>query len=116
VQDSRLIEIIDLEKYRVAAGFKRAKVMFFVRVVGVAEIVVDRDSLDDARHGFGSECGNTGRNKGRTGAEVLAKFVIEYEWLRSWSSSVSPECVWGPMPWTASRFARETLPQAGHGR
>jgi hypothetical protein len=33
--------------------------MFFVWVVGVAEIVVDRDGFDDASDGFGAECGDT---------------------------------------------------------
>jgi hypothetical protein len=62
---ARLIVIIDLEKYRVAVDLERAKVMFLVWVVGVAEIVIDRNSFDDASDGFGAECGNTGRNKGR---------------------------------------------------
>ena len=49
------IVIIDLEKDGVAFGFKRAKVMFFVWIVGVAKVVVDFDGLDDARDDFGSE-------------------------------------------------------------
>jgi hypothetical protein len=39
----RGIIIIDLEKDRAAIGFERAKVMFFVWVVGVAKVVVHFD-------------------------------------------------------------------------
>ena len=56
----RLVEIIDLEKDRLAVGFERAEVVFFVRVVGVAEIVIDGDGLDDARDSFGTERGDAG--------------------------------------------------------
>jgi hypothetical protein len=31
----------------------------------------------DAGDSVRAECGNTGRNEGRTGAQVLAQFVIE---------------------------------------
>src|ERR1039457_6438564 len=34
------IEIIDFEKDRFPFGFERSEVMFFVRIVGMAEIVV----------------------------------------------------------------------------
>jgi hypothetical protein len=51
----RGVEIIDLEKDRVAIGFERAKVMFFVWIVGVAKVVVNFDGLDDVRDCFGSE-------------------------------------------------------------
>jgi hypothetical protein len=42
----RGIIIIDLEKDRAAIGFERAKVMFFVWVVGVAKVVVHFDGLE----------------------------------------------------------------------
>ena len=42
----RLVEVIDLEKDHGAVGFERAKVMFFVGIVGVAKIVVHGDGLD----------------------------------------------------------------------
>jgi hypothetical protein len=57
------IEII-VEEQLVPFNFEHAEVMFLVWVIGVAEIVVDRDSLDDASDCFGAECGNTCRNKG----------------------------------------------------
>ena len=40
--------------------------MFFVRVIGVAEIVVYGDCFDDAGNGFGAEGGDTGGDEGRT--------------------------------------------------
>jgi hypothetical protein len=67
----------DLEKYLVAIGFERTEIVLFVWVVGVAEIVVDGNRLHDAGYGFGSQCCDAGRDEGRTGAEVLAQFVIE---------------------------------------
>ena len=54
----RGIVIIDLEKDRVAIGFERAKVVFFVWIVGVAKVVIDFDGLDDARDCFGAERSN----------------------------------------------------------
>ena len=41
MQDSRLIEIIDLEKYLVATDLEYSEVVLFVWVVGMAEVVVD---------------------------------------------------------------------------
>jgi len=49
------IKIIDFEKDRVAVGFERAKVVFFVRVVGAAKVVVNFDGLDDAGDRFGAK-------------------------------------------------------------
>ena len=43
----RLVEIIDFEKDGVAVSFERAEVVLAKGVVGVAEIVIDRDGLDD---------------------------------------------------------------------
>ena len=37
-----LVEVVNFEKYRVAVGLKRAEVVFAIRIVGVAEIVIDR--------------------------------------------------------------------------
>ena len=54
MRGQRGVEIIDLEKDRVAIGFERAKVMFFVWIVGVAKIVIDFDGLDDASDSLGS--------------------------------------------------------------
>ena len=53
MRGQRGVEIIDLEKDRVAIGFERSKVMFFVWIVGVAKIVIDFDCLDDASDSLG---------------------------------------------------------------
>ena len=71
------IVIIDLEKDRVAVGFERAKVMFFVWIVGVAKVVVDFDGLDDARDCFGAERSDARRHDRMTLAEILSQLVVE---------------------------------------
>ena len=43
----RVVVIVDLEKDAVPVRFKAAKVMLFVWVIGMAKVVVDRDSLGD---------------------------------------------------------------------
>ena len=68
----RGVEIIDLEKDRVAIGFERAKVMFFVWIVGMAKVVVDFDGLDDVRDCFGSERSNACRHDRMPLAEILS--------------------------------------------
>ena len=50
-----LIVIIDLKKDHVAVGFECAKVVLFMRVVGVAEIVIDGNCFDDASDRLGAE-------------------------------------------------------------
>ena len=57
VRNERLIEIIDLEKDRLAIDLERPKVVFFIWIVGVTEIVVQGDGLDNAGDGFSSEGG-----------------------------------------------------------
>ncbi len=32
--------------------------MFFIRVIGVTKVVLDRDALDNSGHSFGAEGGN----------------------------------------------------------
>ena len=55
-----LVEVVDLEEHPLAVGVERAKVVLFVRVVGVTKVVKDRDGLDDPGDGFGTEGGNAG--------------------------------------------------------
>ena len=55
VLDIWLFIQVDLEKDRVTVGFKGAEVVLFVWVVGVTEVVIDGDSLDDARNCFGAQ-------------------------------------------------------------
>ena len=45
MRGQRGVEIIDLEKDRAAIGYERAKVVFFVWIVGMAKVVVDFDGL-----------------------------------------------------------------------
>jgi hypothetical protein len=48
VRSECLVVVVDLEKYRLAIDLERPKIVFFVWVIGVAEIVVHRDGFDDA--------------------------------------------------------------------
>ena len=41
----RLIVVVDLEKYRVAVGVAHTEIMLFVRIVRLAEVVIDGDRL-----------------------------------------------------------------------
>ena len=71
MQSQRRIEIIDLEKDRLAIDLERAKVMFFVRVVGLSKVVVNLDRLDDARDRFRAERRYAWRHEGVTIAEIV---------------------------------------------
>jgi hypothetical protein len=41
------VEIIDLKKDHLAVGFERSEVVFAIRIVGLAKVVVDGNGLDD---------------------------------------------------------------------
>ena len=60
-------------------GFERAKVMLFVRVVGVAKVVVHFDGFDDPGDGFGAKGGDTRRHDSMamTAADILPQVVVE---------------------------------------
>ena len=77
VSSESLVKIIDLEKDRLAIDLKRPKVVLLIWVIGVTEIVVDSDRLNDATDGFGAEGRDTGGDEGRTDSEVLAQSVVE---------------------------------------
>ena len=49
------IKIVDLEKDRFAFDFERPEVVFFVRVVGVAEVIEHGDRLDNPVDSFLAE-------------------------------------------------------------
>jgi hypothetical protein len=51
--------------------------MFFIRVISVAEIVIDANCLHDARDCFGAQGGNASRHHGGTGCKVLAQLIVE---------------------------------------
>ena len=72
----RLIVVVDLKEYHMAVGFECAEVMLFVWIVGVAEIVIDGDGLDDARNGFGTEGRDASSHHCRTLLEVLTQRVV----------------------------------------
>jgi hypothetical protein len=44
------VVVLDLEKYHRSIDFERAKVMLFIGIIGLAEIVIDGDRLDDSRY------------------------------------------------------------------
>ena len=71
------IEIIDLEKDRLAVGLERPKIMLFVGVVGVAKIVIYRDGLDDALNGFLAKGSDTGCHYRKAAEQVLTQFIVE---------------------------------------
>jgi hypothetical protein len=72
-----LVEVVDLEKYRVTVGIECTEVVFFVRVVGVAEIVVHSDGLDDPFDGFLAERSDARCNDCEAAKKMLAKLVVE---------------------------------------
>jgi hypothetical protein len=72
-----LVVIIDLEKDPMTVCLERAEVMLLMRVVGVTEIVVDFDGLDDPRHGFLTKGGDARRHHGNTLGQILAQVVIQ---------------------------------------
>jgi len=68
--------IVDLEKDDVAVGFKRAKVVLLMRIVGVAEVVKYGNRLEDARDCFGAESCDAASQHCSAFTEVLAQLVI----------------------------------------
>src|SRR5437762_493711 len=72
VRGEFFVIIIDHEKDRLAIDLERSEVMFLVGVIGVAEIVIDSDGLDDTGHGFGAESGDTGSQESIAGFKVVA--------------------------------------------
>jgi len=61
-----------------AVGFEGAKVVLFVRIVGVTEVVLDRDGLDDSLDGLRTEGGNAGSHHSDAVGKVLAQLVGEF--------------------------------------
>ena len=71
-----LVVIIDLEKDSVAVGFERAEIVFFIRVVGVAKIVIHRNRFDDPGDGFGAEGGEPSGHDGMAVGQVAAQLGL----------------------------------------
>ena len=71
------VEVVDLEEHPLAVGIERAKVVLFVRVVGVTEIVKDADGLDDPGNRFGAKSRNArGHHRGPSG-KILTQFIVQ---------------------------------------
>src|SRR5262245_14733860 len=66
-----------------AIGFERAKVVLFVRIVGVAKVVEHGDGLDDASDGFSAESRNTRGHHCHSLGEVLTQFIVQRADARS---------------------------------
>src|SRR6478752_2821255 len=73
----RTIVIIDLEKDRFVLCRERTKVMFFVRIVGMAEIIKHSDGLKDPVNGGLTESGDARSDNSHVPGDVLAKVIIE---------------------------------------
>ena len=74
-----LVEIIDLEKDCMTVGFKRAKVVFLMRVVSMAKVVKDFDCPDNAGYGLCTEGGDACGHHGMTVAatDMFSQVVVE---------------------------------------
>jgi hypothetical protein len=63
----------------VTVSLERSEIMLFVRIVGVAKVVIDLDGLDDARDGFGTERSNSSGHNGlpTATADVSPQIIVE---------------------------------------
>ena len=75
--NERTIVIVDLEKDRLVFCRERTKVMFFVRIVGMAEIIKHSDRLKEAVNGGLTESGDARGDNSHVLGDVLAKAIIE---------------------------------------
>src|SRR6266404_3526855 len=66
-----------------AVRIERAKVVLFVRVVGVAKVVVHGDRLDDPGDGFGAEGGDAGSHHCNPPGKILTQFIVQRADARS---------------------------------
>jgi hypothetical protein len=71
------VKVVDLEEDRVAVSLERAKIVLFMGVVGVAEVVEHGDGLDDTLDRLLAEGGDAWRHDGDATAKVLPQLVIE---------------------------------------
>ena len=72
-----VVVVVDLEKDRLTLRLKDSEVVLFVRVVGTAEIVIDRDRLDDPFHGYGSKNCNSRGYDDEARRQGLTQLVIK---------------------------------------
>ena len=66
-----LVVVIDLEKDCSPLGFECAKVVFFVWIVGVTEVIKDGYCLNDAFDCLLAECSDTGCHNCKSAEQVL---------------------------------------------
>jgi hypothetical protein len=71
------VKIFDLEKDLDALVVESPEIVFTVRVVGGAEIVENRDSLDEALDCLFPQGGDAWRDDGAAAGKVLSKLVVE---------------------------------------
>src|SRR5260370_38345962 len=81
--DIWLLIQIDFERAPMAVRIERAKVVFFVRVVGVAKVVEHCDGLDDAGDGFGAKSGDAGGHHRNPLGKILTQFIVQRADARS---------------------------------
>src|ERR1700730_12760188 len=78
-----LVEVVNLEEHPAAVGVERAKVVLFVRVVGVTKVIEHRDGLDDPGNGFDAEGGDAGGHHRGLSSKILAQFIVQRADARS---------------------------------
>ena len=71
------IKIVDLEKDRFAFDFERPEVVFFVRVIGVTEVIERGDRLDNSVGSFLAEGCNARRDDGSAANQMVAQVVVK---------------------------------------
>ena len=71
------IKIVDLEKDRFAFDFERPEIVFFVRVIGVAEVIEHGDRLDNSVDSFLAEGGDARSDDGSAANQMVAQVVVE---------------------------------------
>ena len=87
-----VVVVVDLEKDRLTLRLKDSEVVLLVRVVGTAEIVIDRDRLDDPFHGYGSKSRNSRGYDDEARRQGLTQLVIKRANLLSpFGHGASPE-------------------------
>jgi hypothetical protein len=71
------IKIVDLEKDRFAFDFERPEIVFFVRVIGVTEVVERGDRLDNPVDGVLAEGGYAQSDDGTAANQMLTQIIVE---------------------------------------
>ncbi len=127
-----LVVVVDLEIDHMAISFERAEIVLLVGIIGVAEVVVDGDCLDDARNGFRAKRRDARSYYGTPSAKVLPQAIVKsangigvcshgdlIDACRRWATRLlvwhaSPtaavdDLIVGNVSWPAGRLARSAL-------